>query len=587
MNLKQPLLAALLGFVICSSYAVHGCKKKSGDGPTNPPVGPINPDDTITVNPQVDPALASTIGFFMDDWEARNFAVPSATTGGSVPVASSVKVTIDRSAVITKIPRSFAGNNSNIWMTQMVTEAPLMDHLTTLHPHLIRFPGGSISDIFFWNGQPNTPPADAPAQLVKADGSTVDAGYWYGKNTGSWTLSLDNYYSMLQQTNNKGMITVNYGYARYGTGPNPVSAAAHLAADWVRYDNGRTRYWEIGNENFGDWEAGYRINTANNKDGQPEYLSGLLYGQHFKVFADSMHKAAQQIGKTIYIGAVMSEAAPLSWWTTTAKNWNSGLFTGAGNTPDYYIVHNYYTNYQTNANAAEILNTPIPVTQTMMNYVKQSIAAAGLIQKPVVLNEWNIFSTGSKQQVSHVNGLHAVMVLGETLNHKFGMTARWDLANAWDNGNDHGMFSQGDEPDAVPKWTPRPTFYHMYYFQKYLGDRLVASSSSSADIISYASSFSSGETAVTLVNKSAEAKSVELVFKNFRKGSKYYWYTLVGGTDNGEFSRKTIVNAVAPTIAAGGPSNYKTVSPYAASATGTVRVSVPARAVVCMVVEKK
>jgi hypothetical protein len=584
MKLKKHMLVALLGLVICSSNIFYACKKKSTDGPGNPPVVP---GDTTTVNPQVDPALASTIGFFIDDWEARNFTIPSATTGGSVPVTSSVTVTIDRSAVITKVPRSLAGNNSNIWMTQMVTEAPLLDHLTTLHPHLIRFPGGSISDIFFWNSQPNIAPADAPAQLVKADGSTANAGYWFGKNAESWTLSVDNYYSMLQQTNNKGMITVNYGYARYGTGTNPVAAAAHLAADWVRYDNGRTRYWEIGNENFGDWEAGYRINTANNKDGQPEYLSGLLYGQHFKVFADSMHKAAQEIGKTIYIGAVMSESVPLSWWTNTSKNWNSGLFTGAGNSPDYYIVHNYYTNYHTNANAAEILNTPIPVTQTMMDFVKQSIAAAGLTQKPVVLNEWNIFSIGSKQQVSHVNGLHAVMVLGESLKNKFGMTARWDLANAWDNGNDHGMFSQGDEPDAVPKWTPRPAFYHMYYFQKYLGDRLVASSSTSADIISYASSFTSGETAVTLVNKSTEAKSVELSFKNFRKGNKFYWYTLTGSTDNGEFSRKTIVNAVAPTIAAGGPANYKTISPYAASATGTVRISVPARAVVCVVVEKK
>ncbi len=584
--MKQHLLLTLMGFIICSSI-FSSCKKKSTVGPTNPPVGPINPGDTTTVNPQVDPALASTIGFFIDDWEIKNFTIPSATTGGSVPVTSSVTVTVDRSAVITKIPRSFAGNNSNIWMTQMVTEAPLLDHLTTLHPHLIRFPGGSISDIFFWNAQPNTAPADAPTQLVQANGTSANAGFWFGKNTASWTLSVDNYYSMLQQTNNKGMITVNYGYARYGTGTNPVAAAAHLAANWVRYDNGRTKYWEVGNENFGDWEAGYRIKTADNKDGQPEYLSGLLYGQHFKVFADSMHKAAQEIGKTIYIGAVMSEAVPLSWWTNTAKNWNSGLFSGAGNTPDFYIVHNYYTNYHTNANAAEILNTPIPVTQTMMDYVKQSIATAGLTQKPVVLNEWNIFSTGSKQQVSNVNGLHAVLVLGEALKNKFGMTARWDLANAWDNGDDHGMFSQGDEPDAVPKWTPRPAFYHMYFFQQYLGDRLVASSSSSADIISYASSFSSGETAVTLVNKSTEAKSVELSFKNFRKGNKFYWYTLTGSTDNGEFSRKTIVNAVAPTIAAGGPASYKTISPYAASATGTVRISVPARAVVCVVVEKK
>jgi len=572
---------AVGAIIVLLTHTFSSCKKgSSGD---NPP----NPVDTTTVNPQVDPALAATIGFFMDDWEPKNFTVPSPTTTGSVPAASGYTVTVDRSNVITKIPRSFAGNNSNIWMTQLVTEPSLLDHLTTLHPHIIRFPGGSISDVFFWNAQQNVAPADAPSQLVNANGTTSAAGYWFGKNTASWTLSVDNYYAMLQQTNNQGMITINYGYARYGTGPNPAATAAHLAADWVRYDNGRTKYWEIGNENFGDWEAGYRINTATNQDGQPQFLSGQLYGQHFKIFADSMRKAAQQIGRTIYIGAVMSESAPQSWWTPTATNWNSGLFAGAGNSPDFYIAHNYYTPYQTNATADIVLNTPVSVTQTMMDYIKQQIAGAGLPQKPVILGEWNITSSGSKQQVSHINGLHAILVLGESLKNKFGMTARWDLANAWSNGDDHGLFNIGDEPDGVPKWNPRPAFYNMYFFQKFLGDRLVSSTSTSADIISYASSFTSGETSVALINKGADTKAVEVTFRNFRKGNNFYWYILTGGGDNGEFSRKTLVNGMGPAIASGGPADYKTISPYAAPAAAGVRVIVPGRAAVFLVVDKK
>jgi hypothetical protein len=567
------LLIAVLPIMI-------SCKKKGGSA--LPPTG-----DTTTVNPQVDPALANTIGFFMDDWQPRNFTVPTTFTNSSVPASAGVTVTVDRSNVITKVPRSFASNNSNLWMGQIVTETSLMTNLTNLHPHIIRFPGGSISDVFFWNAQPNTPPADAPAQLLQDNGTAVAAGYWYGKNTASWTFSVDNYYSMLQQTGNKGMITINYGYARYGTGSNPVARAAHLAADWVRYDNGRTQYWEIGNENFGTWEAGYRINTANNQDGQPEFQTGQLYGQHFKVYADSMRKAAQEIGKTIFIGAVMSESAPEAWWTSTAKNWNSGLNSAAGNYPDYYIVHNYYTPYQTNATADVILNTPIPVTQTMMDYVKQTISGAGLTQKPVILGEWNITSSGSKQQVSHINGLHAVMVLGESLKNKFGMTARWDLANGWSNGDDHGMFNQGDEPDAVPKWNPRPAFYHMYFFQQYLGDRLVAASSTNSDVIAYASSFTSGETGIALVNKAADAKSIQVDIKNFKKGSRFYWYTLTGGTDNGEFSRKTLVNGVTSASAAGGPSNYMDLSPYAGPTANGIRVVVPGRAAVFMVVSKQ
>lgn len=556
------------------------CKKKGGTTP--PPVG-----DTTTVNPQVDPPLANTIGFFMDDWQPRTFTVPATFTNAPVPAASGVTVTIDRSNVLTKVPRSFASNNANLWMGQLVTETSLMTNITNLHPHLIRFPGGSISDIFFWNALPNTPPSDAPAQLVQDNGTSVAAGFWYGKNTDSWTFSVDNYYSMLQQTGNKGMITINYGYARYGTGANPVARAAHLAADWVRYDNGRTQYWEIGNENFGNWEAGYRINTTTNQDGQPEFVTGQLYGQHFKVFADSMRKAAQEINKTIYIGAVMSESAPLSWWTPTATNWNSGLTSAAGNYPDFYIVHNYYTPFQTNATAEVILNTPAEETQKMMDYVRQTISGAGLTQKPVILGEWNITSSGSKQQVSHINGLHAVMVLGESLKNKIGMTARWDLANGWNNGDDHGMFNQGDEPDGVSKWNPRPAFYHMYFFQQYLGDRLVAASSNNADVITYGSSFTSGETGVAIVNKATDSKSIQVDIKNFKKGTRFYWYTLTGGTDNGEFSRKTLVNGVASASAAGGPANYKELSPYAGSTANGIRVLVPGRAAVFMVVSKQ
>jgi hypothetical protein len=59
--------------------------------------------------------------------------------------------------------------------------------------------------------------------------------------------------------------------------------------------------------------------------------------------------------------------------------------------------------------------------------------------------------------VSQVAGMHAILVLNELLKNKYGFAARWDLSNGWDNGNDHGLYNAGDEPDAV-KWNPRPAF---------------------------------------------------------------------------------------------------------------------------------
>ena len=276
-------------------YFVTGlsaCSKAKNSG------GNANPQDsTVSVVTPKDPDVANTIGFFMDEWSAKNFT-PPAYVDGTIPSSASVTVNIDASTVVTKLPPTLLGNNANLWMGNF-TEAALLNHITNFHPQIIRFPGGSISDVFFWNAAKNVKPADAPDTLVNDQGAKSAAGYWYGKNTEAWTCSVDNYYNMLLQTGNKGMITINYGYARYGTGANPVAAAAHLAADWVRYDNGRTKYWEIGNESAGTWEAGYRIDVSKNKDGQPALITGDLYGKHFKVFADSMRKAAQEIGKTI------------------------------------------------------------------------------------------------------------------------------------------------------------------------------------------------------------------------------------------------------------------------------------------------
>src|SRR4051794_32679925 len=160
-------------YCFCFFLTIASCKKKSGGDPVQP--GPF-PDPT-------DPAVASTIGFFLDGWQPQTFTAPSYLDASQPSTAASATITIDAATVITKIPRTVFGQNANSWMTQMVTESSLMDHLTNLRPGIIRFPGGSISDIYFWNGLPNQKPADAPDSLLNDAGNKIPGGYWYGKNT--------------------------------------------------------------------------------------------------------------------------------------------------------------------------------------------------------------------------------------------------------------------------------------------------------------------------------------------------------------------------------------------------------------------
>ncbi len=142
----------------------------------------------------------------------------------------------------------------------------------------------------------------------------------------------------------------------------------------------------------------------------------------------------------------------------------------------------------------------VPAAQ--MKYVMESLSAAGAPVKPIAMDEWNMFAAGSMQQVSKISGLFADIVIGETLTNKYGLACRWDMLNAWDGGNDHGLFSAGDEP-GVARWSPRPSFYHLYYLAEDAGGPACRRGVGATRVsVAYGSTWSSGEVNVTLVNVS-------------------------------------------------------------------------------------
>jgi hypothetical protein len=554
-------------------------------------VGKPYPEATDSIYQPADPSVPPTVGFFLDGWQSKTFKAPDTLTGSVPSYVPTDSLTINVNQVVAKVSPYLFGNNSNLWMGQIVTEPNLMQYITDLSPKIIRAPAGSVSDVYFFNGVDSAHrPADAPDSVLDANGKPVYIGDWYGGNWGSGTLALDNYYTMLAQTGSTGIITINYGYARYGTSANPVAAAAHLAADWVRYDNGRTKYWEIGNETYGSWEAGFYIDTTKNKDGQPYKVTGALYGSHVKVFADSMRAAAQQTGAKIYIGATLYQDPPGAGDDPTTQTWNTGVLTNAGTVADYFIVHNYFTAYNTNSSVADILSSGMTVPGSMMSYVRQQVSAAGQGQKPIALTEWNIRATGSKQNTSYIAGMHSVLTLGNLIKNQYGEASRWDLANGYDKGDDMGMFNIGDEPQA-PKWNPRPAYYYMYYFQKFFGDRMVYDTLRRAllntDITTYSSTYSSGQAGTVIVNSGALNHVVAVDFQHFPAGSHYYWYTLTGGTDNAPFSSQVLVNGNGPATATGGPLNYSTLKAYSMPLKSSIKVWVPPYSVVYLVADKK
>ena len=132
-------------------------------------------------------------GFFLDDWEPKSIEITDYTSVSKPSESASAYVNIDYANEITPVSKYLFGNNTNPYMTQMVDQPTLLQYIKDVSPNIIRM-GGSVSDIYFWDMEPGEDYDDLPEELIDgSDGSVDEASYWYGRNTSSWTLCLDNF----------------------------------------------------------------------------------------------------------------------------------------------------------------------------------------------------------------------------------------------------------------------------------------------------------------------------------------------------------------------------------------------------------
>ena len=508
---------------------------------------------------------------FLDDFAPKEATIPTSEVANKTTNSPTVTVTISADT-LGQISKYVFGNALAVWIGNITGEATFVKNTQLLNPSLIRFPGGSWSNIFFWDGAPS----DVPDSAYDSSGKRVKFYAISGKN--DWPTTTDNYYILRQQTGSQGLITVNYGYARYGLSDDPVAQAAHHAAEWVRYDNGRTKFWEIGNENAGPWEAGWKIDTSANKDGQPEIISGQLYGQHFRVFSDSMRAAATEVGAKIYIGAQVLHYDGTNSWNSVDKTWNAGVFSEVGDAADFYVMHNYFGK---DANAENLLTVASTEPKKNISFIRQDIANKNAFPKPVAITEYNMNYNSANETMgrSYINGMQATILFNEFIKNNFGLGARWLLATGED-----GMFYLGDNSSL--KWQPRPAFYYAYYQRKFTGDHAISAASTSANILAYASKFASGETGVVIVNKGKTAQVVKIDPLMIGVGNQYYNYSLTGGTDNGDFSLYVSVNGVSPTGTQWGPrETLESIPANAFLIDQAIKLDVPAMSVQFIMIE--
>src|ERR1700744_1913404 len=122
----QTCMAAIFCLIL------QNCKKDNstgggGGGNNN------NTDTTTTITPPTEPAIASTQGFFLDNWQAKTWATPEKTIAATKPsTALAVNITVDLSQEITKVSNYIYGNNANPFMGNISTDATLIQNIKNL-----------------------------------------------------------------------------------------------------------------------------------------------------------------------------------------------------------------------------------------------------------------------------------------------------------------------------------------------------------------------------------------------------------------------------------------------------------------------
>ncbi|HEU5472682.1 MAG TPA: cellulose binding domain-containing protein [Actinophytocola sp.] len=254
-----------------------------------------------------------------------------ATDAGAAQQEDPVRVTVNTRAGLATVPDTALGINHAVWDSQLGTPE-VADLLGSAGLRMMRYPGGSYGDIYHW--ETHTAP-----------------GGFVAPNT-----DFDTFMGGVRRAGGQAMVIANYG-----------TGSPEEAAGWVRHANIErgygVRYWEIGNELYGNGHYGAEWEADNHPDKSP-----TGYATEVVRFATAM----KAVDPTIKIGAVLT--TPANWPDGVVAEgdpatWNQTVLSIAGPHVDFVILHWY----PGGATAPETLSKPDQIDD-IIYLVREQIA---------------------------------------------------------------------------------------------------------------------------------------------------------------------------------------------------------------------
>jgi alpha-L-arabinofuranosidase len=308
------------------------------------------------------------------------------------------------------------GGRGRVWVDQvslMPSDAApggvrpdVFEKVRDVKPAFIRWPGGNVAQDYRWLW--GVGPRDERFTWVNLSWKNEPEPGDFGT---------DEFIALARAVGAEPSITVNVE----GRGANAAEAAA-----WVEYCNGaattrygamraanghpepyRVKYWEVGNEIWGNWVRGHS--------------DAATYTRNLREYARAMRAVDPSI-KLIAVG-------------DNDMSWNRTVLAGAGREIDYLAIHHYYGHRDEGGDPSNLLARPLHFQRFYAEVARalNELVPGRHIQ--LAINEWGL-DLPVARQYSMESALYGARLLNvfERMGDLVGMSAVSDLVNGWPGG---------------------------------------------------------------------------------------------------------------------------------------------------------
>lgn len=309
-------------------------------------------------------------------------------------------VVVDASRVVAPISRDAVGINLGLWYGVNAKDLP--EEIASVRPRILRWPGGSLADGYHWQSQTQCNASNNRLVTAYDPASTFDNFIDRIVIPGGYDVA----------------ITVDYGSNESCTGGgDPKEAAAWVAHARRRGYDTHTKYWTVGNEEFGGWE--YDLHRLPH---DAATYAAAMSGP------DGYYALMKAADPTAQVGVVVTgNAAPNGWDRIVLR---AAPF-------DFVELHFYAQQPGREGDAYLLERAPVALDAAIAT-LREELAAAGKPHTPIMLGELNsVAYAPGKQTLSIVNALYAGMAYGRVLNDGLAVATWWFGVGGEQNcGND-------------------------------------------------------------------------------------------------------------------------------------------------------